>query len=168
MAAKKKSTARKSTTKKSIKKTSKKPIKKISAAKMKHPKKASKTLWSGRLVDQFEGIKDTISSTDWMTFAHKKRVMLIKEISSLGEEMLEKIRCADILANRDQLVSETKKHIESIVSTIHKSRLLDRAMAKAKTTGKEILSFFNIPSSRELKDLQKRLVSLEKKLSSLK
>ena len=115
-----------------------------------------------------EEFKEKFSTNDWLALANQKRDRLVKELYHLGEEMVEKIKAADILANRDQLIHDTKQHLESIVKKVNSSKLLDRAMATAKNTSEDILSFFNIPSSRELVQLQKRLASLEKKISHIK
>lgn len=116
----------------------------------------------------FDEFKEKFSTKEWVDLANQKRANLVRELYHLGEEMIDKIKSAEILANREQLIRETKEHLDTIVRKVNSSKLLDRAMATAKHTGEEILSFFNIPTSRELSSLQKRLASLEKKISNLK
>jgi hypothetical protein len=115
-----------------------------------------------------KGLDDWLSklpTQDWFDFASQQRARLAKEVNHLSTEILNRISESNILSNRDDILKEAKQHLESIMSHINGSELVSRVIDAARGTRNEILSFLNIPSSKELTTLQKRLHQLEKKMN---
>lgn len=106
-----------------------------------------------------------LPTQDWFDFATQQRARLAKEVNHLSTEILNRISESNILSNRDDILKDAKEHLESIMSRINRSELVSRVINAARGTRNEILSFLNIPSSRELSTLQRRLNQLEKKMT---
>lgn len=107
-----------------------------------------------------------LPTQDWFDFASQQRVRLIREVSHLSGEILNRISESNILSNREDILKEAKEHLDHIISRINRSELISKVIDAARGTKNEILSFLNIPSSKELSSLQKRLNQLEKKMTS--
>lgn len=106
-----------------------------------------------------------LPAQDWFDFASQQRSRLVREINHLSNEILNRISETHIFSNRDEILKEAKDHLDSIVSHLNRSELISRVIDAARGTKNEILSFLNIPSSKELSGLQKRLNMLEKKVT---
>lgn len=107
-----------------------------------------------------------LPAQDWFDFASQQRGRLIKEINHLSGEILNRIAESNIFSNRDDIINDARDHLDSIVSRLNQSELLSKVIHAARGTKNEILSFLNIPSSKELSSLQKRLNQLEKRITT--
>lgn len=107
-----------------------------------------------------------LPAQDWFDFASQQRTRLAREVNHLSSEILNRISDSHIFSNRDEILKEVKEHLDSILSRINHSELISKVIDAARGTRNEILSFLNIPSSKELSTLQKRLHQLEKKMTS--
>lgn len=115
-----------------------------------------------------KGLEDWLNklpTQDWFDFASQQRARLAREVNHLSTEILNRIGESNILSNRDEILKEAKEHLETIMSRINRSELISRVIDAARGTRNEILTFLNIPSSKELTTLQKRLNQLEKKMT---
>lgn len=115
----------------------------------------------------FHQLFDRYADSDWVTFANQQRANLVREVRTLGEEIISKIADSPIFAQREELIREARHHLDTILQRLNRSSLLSRAMDRARITSTEILSFLNIPSQGELKRLQKKLNQIESRLSDL-
>ncbi|GEM_PF-5111477 len=113
------------------------------------------------------GLLDKYAAKDWMAFAALQRRRLIREVKTLGDEMLGKIAASPIFAQRDELIHEARHHLETILERLKSGSLVHRAMHSARETGSEILSFLNIPTQHELRALQKKLGKIETRVAAL-
>lgn len=127
--------------------------------------KAPKTHKKVKKVKKLEDWLSKLPTQDWFDFATQQRARLAKEVNHLSTEILNRIGESNILSNRDEILTEAKEHLETIMSRINRSELVSRVIDAARGTRNEILSFLNIPSSKELTTLQKRLHQLEKKMN---
>ncbi len=117
-------------------------------------------------INILEDLFHKLPTQDWFDFASQQRARLAREVGHLSAEILNRISESNILSNRDDILKEAREHLDSIMTRINRSELISRVMDAARGTRNEILSFLNIPSSKELSSLQRRLNQLEKKMSS--
>lgn len=117
-------------------------------------------------VAKLEDWLNKLPTQDWFDFATQQRARLAKEVHHLSAEILNRISESNILSNRDEILQEARDHLDSIMTRINRSELVSRVIDAARGTRNEILSFLNIPSSKELSTLQKRLHQLEKKMTA--
>lgn len=108
------------------------------------------------------------AAEDWMAFASQQRTRLVREVRGMCEEILEKISESPVFAHRDELVREMRAHLESMVNRLNAGTLLDRAIDSAKMRQHELLSFLNVPSQQELKQLQRKLNLIETRLNTIR
>jgi hypothetical protein len=126
--------------------------------------KTPKTNKTTSKINRLEDWLHKLPTQDWFDFASQQRARLAREVSHLSSEILSRISESNILNNRDDILKEAKEHLDSIMTRINRSELISRVVDAARGTRNEILSFLNIPSSRELSTLQRRLNQLEKKM----
>lgn len=116
-----------------------------------------------KMFEQIQG-----AAEDWMSFASQQRTRLVREVRGMCEEILEKISGSPVFAHRDELVREMRAQLESVVNRLNAGTLLDRAIDSAKMRQHELLSFLNVPSQQELKQLQRKLNLIETRLNTIR
>lgn len=116
-----------------------------------------------KMFEQIQG-----AAEDWMAFASQQRTRLVRDVRGMCEEILGKISESPVFAHRDELVREMRTHLESMVNRLNAGTLLDRAIDSAKMRQHELLSFLNVPSQQELKQLQRKLNLIETRLNTIR
>lgn len=112
------------------------------------------------------GVKRSIE--DWLAFASLQRTRVVREVRALCEEIVEKIAGSPVFAHREELVQEARHNLEALITRLNAGTLLDKAIDSAKMRTDDLLSFFNVPSQRELKQLQRKLNQIESRLNAMR
>ncbi|MBI2339543.1 MAG: hypothetical protein HYU99_04120 [Deltaproteobacteria bacterium] len=119
---------------------------------------------SSRLLKRnFDEIVEKISSSDIYSRAAAKKDELQREIRHLADEVVAKLKKFDIqVAN--PLLKEVRINFEQIVDKLQSSNLVETAKERVVTTRDQVLHVLSIPSQKEVDDLSKKVVTLERKL----
>ncbi|MBI4412190.1 MAG: hypothetical protein HY541_06880 [Deltaproteobacteria bacterium] len=118
------------------------------------------------LKKNFDEIIEKISSSDLYSKATAKKEELQKEIRHLADDVVSKIKSFDFrVAN--PLLSEIRGNLDQIVEKLQKTDLVSVAKDKVIDTRDHMLNVLSIPSQKEVSELSKKVVSLEKKLKVL-
>lgn len=108
-----------------------------------------------------------LSKQDWLALAGAQRDRISSEVKHLSDEIVSKINDADILTGKNGLVHEAKQNLDSIIKKIDHGDIVDKAVDTAINTKDGLLAFLNIPTHDEMAGLQKKLKSIEKRLTQL-
>lgn len=108
-----------------------------------------------------------LSPQDWFALADAQRERISLEIRNLSDEILAKIHKADILEGKDNILSEAKTNLESIINRVDHSHLVGKAIDTAIHTKDGLLAFLNIPTHEEMTNLQRKLKRLERRMGQL-
>ncbi len=153
------------TSKRSTKKKFSNRVVRKSAQAMKAAKKKLRHVMPpevNRVFDQLQG-----TAEDWMAFASLQRSRLVREVRGMCDEILEKVGESPIFAHRDEVIREMRQHLETLMHRLNAGALIDKAIDSAKLRQHDLLSFLNVPSQEELKQLQRKLNKIETRLNSL-
>lgn len=110
---------------------------------------------------------DKLSKQDWLALADAQRERVAHEIKHLSDEILSKIHDANVLSNKDTVLTNAKKSLEDIVGNVQSSELVNKAIDTAIHTKDGLLAFLNIPTHEEMIKLQRKLSRLERKMNEL-
>lgn len=113
---------------------------------------------------------EKIAAPEWLTFANAQREKIIKEVEHLGKEMLAKVDESPIFAHREQLLKEVRQHLEELLQRLQHSELLTKmhhVLAAARHGKDDLLGLLNIPTKRDLSQLQRKLSKIEARLEGL-
>ena len=89
------------------------------------------------------------------------------QVKHLADGILDTLKKADFLAQKEALVKKAKKSLEQLIEQVQESSILDRTKDLATTKTHELLSRFNIPTKNDVKSLNQRLSKLEKRLNQI-
>lgn len=115
----------------------------------------------------FDQVVAKYGADDWLSFASQQRARLIREVKGLGDEIVDRIAETPVFAHREDMIQEARQCVDNLLQRLNGTSLLSRAIDSAKITRQDLLSFLNIPSHKELKQLQRKLHQMEARLSKI-
>ncbi len=118
----------------------------------------------------FDDVIKKVRKTDIYTKAQEKTEDFEKEIRKLADEVVGRVKNLELgqnLFSAKKIFRDVRKTFNTFVNKIEKADILEQAKEKAEVTRNEILSFFSIPSQNEVERLEKKIVSLEKRIQNL-
>lgn len=128
---------------------------------MKRGEKSSRVLRKN-----FDEIVEKISGSGIYSKASEKTEEITKEVRRIADEVVAKMKRFDLKA-ANHLLREIRENIDQLVEKFQANELVEKAKDKAITTRNQVLSVLKIPSQREVDDLSRKVVNLEKKIKTL-
>ncbi len=122
------------------------------------------------LSSAFEDMIVRLGSKDLSGFASDTRDGLQKQVKRLAEDILQTVKDVELLSERVNLGSiahEMKLGLANLVEQLGHSGLLQKAKRSVSDTKQEVFQLLNIPTQNEVLKLERKIVTLEKKLSSI-
>ena len=122
------------------------------------------------LSNAFEEMVMKLGSKDLAVFASDTRDGLQKQVKRLAEDILQTIRDVELLSERVNLGSlahEMKLGVTNLVEQLSHSGLMQKAKQSVSDTKEEVFQLLNIPTQNEVLKLERKIVTLEKKLSNI-
>jgi hypothetical protein len=114
----------------------------------------------------FEEIVEKIGASDFYSLASEKTGELGKEVRRLADDVLDKVKNIDFsVANN--VIKELRGNFDQFVEKVQASDFVEIAKDKALNTRKRFLTVLSIPSREDIKALNKKVSTLEKKLDTL-
>lgn len=107
------------------------------------------------------------SSKDLVNLALKKRSQITKEVKHYADGIVDTISRADFLYNKNYLVKEAKKNLNTFLKKLQASDVAGKAKHLAVNKSAKVLSMLNFPTKKEVAKLNARLGQLEKQLKTL-
>ncbi len=115
----------------------------------------------------YKEVKRHWDKGDIFQLAHKKKADVYSQVKHLADGILDTLKKADFLAQKETLVKKAKKNLGQLVTQVQRSAILDKTKDLATHKTHELLSHFNIPTKNDVKSLNQRLSKLEKRLSQI-
>lgn len=125
---------------------------------------------SRELRKNFDDVIKKVRKTDIYTKAQEKTEDFEKEIRKLADDVVGRVRNLELgqgLFSTKKIIKDIRKTYAAFVTKIGKADFFGQAKEKAESTRNEILSFLSIPSQNEVERLEKKIVSLEKRIQNL-
>lgn len=126
---------------------------------------------SGReLRRSFDDLLSWVKSGDLVSLATEKRGDVEREVRRLAEEVMGSVKEIELLSRKVKLTGvfqKVRKNLGNIVEQIGDNDLVQKAKTTLGQTKKELLGVLSIPTQDEVVKLEKKIVSLEKRLSNL-
>ena len=119
---------------------------------------------------KFEDINRVVKSGDLVSLASEKREDVEREVRRLAEEVIGSVKEIELLSRKVNLsgvFNRVRKNLGNIVEQIGDNDLVQKAKLTLGQTKKELLGVLSIPTQDEVGKLEKKIVSLEKRLSNL-
>lgn len=105
-----------------------------------------------------------------MTIANETRGEVEREVRRLADDMISLVKEIETIPGRlgvENVYRDARNNLLTLVDQLTDSGFIHRAKATLKQTRKEILTLLSIPTQDEVEKLEKKIVSLEKRLSTL-
>ncbi len=118
----------------------------------------------------FDDIFKKVRKTDLYAKAQEKTEDIEKEVRRLADDIVSRVKSLELghgFFNTKKIFRDIRKNFEALVARFEKGNFFSQAREKAENTRNEILSFLSIPSQDEVERLEKKIVSLEKRIQSL-
>lgn len=118
----------------------------------------------------FDDIISKLRKSDFYAMAQEKTGDFEREVRKLADDVVEKVKGLEFGPNgfsTKRLVKDARKSFDHFVLKIEKSDIYSKAKTTAENTRAGILSLLSIPSQSEVEKLEKKIVSLEKRLHHL-
>ncbi len=126
---------------------------------------------STELRDSVEELIEKVRSNGIYTVAADTKEDIEREVRRLVEDVVDRAKDVELMpfntANRDRIIQEAKRNLEDIRDRLTSTEWLARARVSASHTKDQVLGILSIPSQGELSKLQRKITSLEKRLSTL-
>lgn len=125
---------------------------------------------SRELRRSFDDLISWAKSGDLLSRASEKRDDVEREMRRLAEDVINTVKEIELIPGRVNLsgvFQEARKNLGNLVEQIGDNDLVQKAKLTLGQTKKEILSLLSIPTQDEVVKLEKKIVSLEKRLSHL-
>ena len=128
---------------------------------MKRGEKSSRVLKKN-----FDEILEKISGLGIYSKATEKTEEITKEIRRIADEVVSKVKGFDLKA-ANNLIREIRENIDQLVEKVQANGFIEIAKGKAISTRDQVLNVLKIPSQKEVDDLSRKVVNLEKKVRTL-
>ncbi len=118
----------------------------------------------------FDDLFARVRKGDWKTIATETREDVEREIRRLGEEAIQAVRNLELLPQRTKFLEifrDVRRNVEGVVAKLTENNLVYQAKATVDHTRKELLGILSIPTQEEVEKLERKIVSLEKRLSTI-
>jgi endonuclease III len=118
----------------------------------------------------FDELFAKVRNGDWKSIATDTRDDLEREVRRLGEEAVQAVRKLELLPQRTKFLEifrEVRRNVSGVVEKLTENNLIYQARATVDHTRKELLGILSIPTQEEVEKLEKKIVSLEKRLSNI-
>lgn len=125
---------------------------------------------SRELRRNFDDVFKRVRKTDIYTKAQERTEDFEKEVKKLADDVVHRVKNFELghgLFSAKKIIKDVRKTFESFVTRIEKGDIVLQAKKKAESTRNDILSFLSIPSQNEVERLEKKIVSLEKRIQNL-
>lgn len=125
---------------------------------------------SRELRKNFDDILKKVRKTDIYTKAQEKTEDFEKEVRKLADDVVGRVKNLELghgFFSAKKIFKDARKSFDAFVNKIEKNDFIGQAKEKAESTRNDILSFLSIPSQNEVERLEKKIVSLEKRIQSL-
>ena len=118
----------------------------------------------------FDDVLKRFKKLDFYTKAQEKTEDFEREIRRLADDVVSKVKGLEIGPSgftAKKLLKDARKSFNTFVNQVERSDFLALARSKAEDTRDGILSILRIPSQTEVERLEKKIVTLEKRLQNL-
>lgn len=118
----------------------------------------------------FDEIISRIGAGEIFAFANETRGELEKEVRHLAEEVVEAFKEVESLINHQKfagLLEDARRGFGNLVELLAENDLVSQAKQTLLNTRTEVLGFLRIPTQTEVEKLERKIVSLEKRLTHL-
>jgi polyhydroxyalkanoate synthesis regulator phasin len=118
----------------------------------------------------FDDILARVRSGGLLAKANETRGELEREIRRLAEEAIDTVKEVEALINSDKvsdLFQNARKGLVNVVELLTDNGFVYHAKQKVLQTRQEVLSLLRIPTQGDVDKLERKLSSLEKRLSSI-
>lgn len=118
----------------------------------------------------FDDIAKKVRQGKLMKEATATRDELEKEVRRVAEEVIVAVKEIEGLLNTEKvgaLLTEVRGSLSGLVEVLSSNGFILQMRETIKNTRQEVLGLFSIPSQKEVEKLERKIVSLEKRLSNL-
>lgn len=118
----------------------------------------------------FDEIAKKVRKGKLLKEASATREELEKEVRRVAEEVVATIKEAENLINTEKVTaifSEVRGSVNGLVEVLSRNGVITQVKQAIESTRKEVLGIFKIPSQNEVEKLEKKIITLEKRLSNL-
>lgn len=118
----------------------------------------------------FDEIASRIRADKILARANGAREELEKEVLRLGEEILDTLKEVEGLVKGEKvtsLFSKAQNNFSEMTHLLLESGLVEQAKQTLQNTKRGVLSLLSIPTQQDVEKLERKIVSLERRLSSL-
>ena len=118
----------------------------------------------------FDDVIKKVRKTGIYAKAQEKTEDFEKEVRKLADDVVGRVKNLELgqgLFSAKKIFKDVRKSFNAFVHKIEKADFVEQAKEKAESTRNDILSFLSIPSQNEVERLEKKIVSLEKRIQNL-
>ncbi len=118
----------------------------------------------------FDDLIARLGAKDLIALASETRDDVEREVRRLAEEVLDLVKEIERVPariNLGGLITDARRSFEDVVDHLNDNDLIQRAKQTLNQTKKEVLSLLSIPTQDEVVKLERKIVTLEKRLSNL-
>jgi len=125
-----------------------------------------KDVSSKKIRKNLDEIINKLGAQDILTTASEKAGGLKKDIQKMADGVLKTLKSFDI-KKTDSFFDDVKIQLDDIVGKLQKSNVVHTVWGRAQKTQERILNVLKVPSQKDLKDLNKKVDVLEKKIKTI-
>jgi len=118
----------------------------------------------------FDELLSKLKKGEFVSIAAETREEVEKEVRRLGDEILSVVREIENLPGRlgvEGIYRDARKSLVHLVDQLSENGFIHRAKSTLLQTRKEVLGLLSIPTQDEVEKLERKIVSLEKRLGTL-
>jgi Mg2+ and Co2+ transporter CorA len=118
----------------------------------------------------FDDLFSWLKKGDLLALATETRDDVEREVRRLADDVIQSVKEIELLptrANFTEVFQSARKNLGSLVENLGDNDLVQRAKSTLNQTKKDLLSLLSIPTQDEVVKLERKIVSLEKRLSTL-
>lgn len=118
----------------------------------------------------FDDLISKLKAGEFLTIAAETREEVEREVRRLAEDILSLVKEVETIPGRlgvEGIYRDARRNLGNLVDQLSDSGFIHRAKSTLNQTRKEVLSLLSIPTQDEVEKLEKKIVSLEKRLSTL-
>ncbi len=118
----------------------------------------------------FDDLLSRLRSNELVSLATETRDEIEREVRRVAEEIVGVVKEIEKVPgkiNFGEILNDARRNFGSLVDQFHENDLIQRAKSTVRQSRKELLGILSIPSQDEVEKLERKIVSLEKRLSHL-
>ncbi len=121
------------------------------------------------VIRQWRGYTTQFNPTNIVNMAQVQKAVFERDLNKFAHNFMRTVRHTSdqLIPTSEELIKGAKRNLSTVYDTVKQSPIMHQAKSLAHMGKSEIMSFLNIPSQSEVEELQRKINTLEQRVTTV-